>query len=204
MPTNGAKKTKKKQKAKAAKKAAKFAVHPAIAIKPREPNGRHQRDDAEETEAQRMQTVLNQPHRRGAPSPRDQRCESALGRFCIRMKLRSELFQAGEEYRAAIRRWRLAKGLPVEGAHTLGTGEDATPELIARLYRAMVDAQRALVDDAGYRGHQAVRALVVEDLDLELTSESDGAAVDGLWALAVHFGLITGRGGSAQQSTSAA
>lgn len=201
MPTKKAKQTKKKQKAKASKKAIKGTAHYAIVIKAREPNGRHQRDDAEETREQRMATVLAQPHRKGLT---DQRCENALGRFCIRMKLRSELYQAGEEYRNAIRRWRLAKGLPVEGAHSLGSGQDASPEQVARLFRAMVDAQRVLVEDAGFRSHQAVRALIVEDLDLQATSESDGAAIDGLWALAEHFGLIKGGRGGVQQSTSAA
>lgn len=156
----------------------------------REPNGRVQRLPEAEQETRVMETALNQPHRQGM---NDQRCENALGRFCIRLGLRPELYTAGEHYRDAIRRWRLAKGFPVEGVHSMGLGREVTADEVARLHRDMTDAMRTLIDDAGYNAHQAVRALIVEDMDLELTSERDGAAIDGLWSLAIHYGLLTAR-----------
>lgn len=157
----------------------------------REPNGRLQRDAKPETEKKLMAVVLAQPHRRGN---RDQRCESALGRMVIGLKLPDAYFRAGEEFAAIYRRWRLAKGLAV-GHATEGKGGsvDPTPEEISRLSKALVASQNAIIEAAGYKGYSGVRSIVIEGLDLTLTSESEGATIDGLHALAIHYGMIDAR-----------
>jgi hypothetical protein len=159
-----------------------------ISPEPREPNGRKQRDPSAIRKDDVRHTAVNQPHRRGNI---DQLCENALGRFVIRRKLRRELFLAGEEYRSALRRWRLAKGLKDEGSNGgKGTGIEAPREVILALAVAFGNAQKYVLREAGQSAFYAVQSLVIEGEDIGFGMDTAGAATDGLFALAVYYGFL--------------
>lgn len=162
----------------------------------REKNGRLKRPTKAEREAARLakldpekSTVLNQPHRKG---DRDQRRESPLGRFVMDRRLKSELYDAGEEFATIIRTWRRLKGLP--GVISNGPGaavsadDDEIADKINRLARRMRDADAAMRP----RDAAAVRWLVLECNPLDDPKELDlcRRIEWGLFDLAIHFGMI--------------
>lgn len=137
-----------------------------------------------------METVLAQPHRRGS---RDQRCENALGRLVLRLKLRPELYDAGEEYRAIVARYRAARGVPI-GLRVVTPGPTREDQ-DAALARARTDNLRRRIilceHDLKADGIQAlltVRTLVLDGFDIGM--DQDPYAVRGLKALAVSFGML--------------
>lgn len=148
----------------------------------RQPNGQPKRIVA--TKEPTMQTVLNQPHRRGNS---DQRCASVLGRFCLRAGLRMELYDAGEEYAAVVRRWRSAKGVPAGYANHSGRGSDPSDEAVANWKSRMIEMERAM-NSEGFQALMTVRQLTLDGNDIGM--EREGQAVYGLMALAVHLGFI--------------
>lgn len=164
-----------------------------ILPKRREKNGRLQRPSKKQMEAilrsreeSEMAVVLAQPHRRGN---RDQKCESALGRFCIRMKLREELHDAGKHYANITRLWRVAKGIPsqlVKGGIGSGNGpSDATvAEWSRKLSRVQTAMQRGTPE-----GYYAIRLLCLDNEDVEYLNEAQ--AVDALVIMAREFGYLS-------------
>jgi hypothetical protein len=157
----------------------------------REPNGRPLRPTvAQLVELQRAreetekQVVLAQPHRRGE---RDQKAASALGRFCLRHKLEGELYQAGEDYGNLVRRWRIAKGIPVQGrpGRSLGLEPDgATVRAWGRRINEIED--RLLEGGPGILG--AIGWLILSDCDPHPVNER--AIIYGLRLLADELDLL--------------
>ncbi|CAM5776367.1 hypothetical protein LMIY3S_05492 [Labrys miyagiensis] len=149
----------------------------------REKNGRPSRalKTAEPPEA----VVLAQPHRRGSL---DRRCASVLGRFCLRLRLRQELTDAGEEYAATVKRWRAAKGIPTPFHNeAAGSGRGAADTTVTAWQRQMLAMERAMMT-AGLKALLAVKQLTLDSN--ELAMDQDAAGVEGLVALAVHLGLM--------------
>ncbi|GLS17886.1 hypothetical protein GCM10007874_09020 [Labrys miyagiensis] len=153
------------------------------AIVAREKNGRPSRAQhpVEAMEA----VVLAQPHRRGST---DRRCASVFGRFCLRLKLRQELTEAGEEYAATVKRWRAAKGVPTPFHNEAsGSGRGAADATVAIWQRQMLAMERAMME-AGLKALLAVKQLTLDGNELGM--DQDGPAVEGLMALAVHLGVM--------------
>lgn len=130
-----------------------------------------------------MATVLAQPHRQGNT---DQRCATALGRFCMAHRVPLDVMYAAEEYEGLVRRWRAAKGVPTTvrlDAGGMGPGPSAAT---VRRWEAQIDG---VEDELGRLGaKKAVQRLVLEDRDAQ-----DGSApqlLAGLWAIAVEFGWV--------------
>jgi hypothetical protein len=157
----------------------------------REPNGRLARPTVlqlvelqrarEETE---KQVVLAQPHRRGE---RDQKASSALGRLCLRNKLEGELYQAGEDYGNLVRRWRIAKGVPVQGRPGVSLGIEPDDATVRAWGRRILEIEDRLLNAApGVLG--AVGWLVLSDAEPHPVNEP--AIIYGLRLLADELGLL--------------
>lgn len=136
-----------------------------------------------------MQPVANQPHRRNAPDPLDRRLSSALGRFCIAHGLRSELFDAGEEWGNLLRRWRAAKGVP-DPMHTGGMGSGLGPsdDTVDGWERLIRRIEKSL-ETAGRRVWLATRSLCIDDVE-PYSSEAKWA-IEGLQAVAGELGRLS-------------
>lgn len=166
---------------------------PAISPRRREKSGKLQRPSKAQMEAilkQReeaeMSVVLNQPHRKGN---RDQRCENALGRFVIRMKLRDELYTAGQEFETITRSWRAAKGIPSQLTRgPLGTGNGPSERTVAEWTRTLIRVQRAMQESTP-EGFLEVRKLCLDNIDVDANGE--GYAIDGLVVLARELGQLS-------------
>jgi hypothetical protein len=171
---------------------------PSISARQRHPGGKikqptkAEREAAEKAREQAEKaTVLAQPHRRGDT---DQRCESALGSFVIRNKLRSELYDAGQAYADLVRRWRLViGGVRIEGHKSLGADQhEVTRELADKLTKRVDEADNVL---RRCRAYPWVRHIVVDypTKDIRaLPREAQPVITAGLFELAVHFGLLGG------------
>lgn len=161
----------------------------------REANGRLKRPTVaqlKEIEAARyrenMRQVAAQPHRRSAPDPLDPRLENALGRFCVRLKLRPELYDAGQEWASIVRRWRAAKGCPepmLRGPQ--GSGLGPSEATVAAWTRLVVEVEREL-SAHGQAVWFAARQVCIDDNDLAL--DQDEAGVLGLIEVAKALGRI--------------
>ena len=122
----------------------------------------HERYDASEKARQNeiatLETVVNQPHRRGARDPRDPRLAFPLGRFCARAwphdpDFANAMFAAGSAYADDVRELKVAQGFHVPGCESDmafsapgGSGE-ASPEEIEN-QRAEIDGLRRTVEKA--------------------------------------------------------
>ena len=162
----------------------------------REKNGRLQRPtlaqlmDADHR--QRMAetaVVAAQPHRAWAPDPSSPWLASALGRFCIRYKVRSELYDAASEWTAIYRRWRAASTIP-DPLHSssLGSGLGPSEGTIAAWWRDIERVERALLEGYGQVVLLAVRHLCLDDEDLP--HEAAAEALIGLRVVAVQMGRL--------------
>jgi len=170
----------------------------AVKLKQREPNGRHKRPTAAERAKRErdayqveMRTVLAQPHRRDMPQPEHPWCATALGKFCLKNKLRRELHDCAADYAALIARWRAAKGVPmVDSTGQAGSGlgpSTATVRAWERDIEARERAMRqALAGKAGNIAYAAVRHIAVDGASIP--PEYIPAAVQGMLALARHAG----------------
>ncbi len=163
----------------------------------REPNGRLQRptvDRLNEMAAQQrrreQQTVLDQPHRRDLGERMDHKwAESALGRLCLRRKLREELYEAGIGYGSIVACWRGAKGIPRSDGRGEGGSCSAGPDdaSVKRWQAQMVAVERAMMRE-GTDAFLAVRMMVLDHGDIGM--DQDEAAISGLSAVAVELGLM--------------
>lgn len=145
--------------------------------------------------------VLAQPHRVGRDDPR---LSDALGRFCVRYKLRSEAYDAGCVYQGMIRRWRVIKGVPglamprvdlpiddpkdaADQAGIIHCGEDEDEGEAARLTRRINDCNRWMTG-ASHNGFLAIRAAMADEIDVDATWSE--AAKWALLSLAVCLGRL--------------
>jgi hypothetical protein len=156
----------------------------------REPNGRLVRPSLKQVlELRRMaedeekRVVLAQPHRRGE---RDQRASCALGRFCLKNKLELEFYQAGEDYGNLVRRWRIAKGIPVQGRPGPSKGIEPDEKVIRGWGRRIMEIEDRLLKAApGVLG--AIGWLILSDEDPQPVNAP--ALIYGLRLLADEMGI---------------
>jgi len=170
----------------------------AVKLKHREPNGRHKRPTAAERAKRErdayqveMRTVLKQPHRRDMPEPEHPWCATALGRFCLKNRIRRELHDCAADYAGLVGRWRAAKGVPLaDSTGHAGTGLGPSAATV-RAWEKEIDAmekamRRALPGKSGNIAYAAVRHVAVDGADLP--PEFIPAAAQGMLALAKHMG----------------
>ena len=162
---------------------------------PREPNGRAQRSTVAALEAierdkrlQNMSVVLSQPHRQGNT---DQRCESALGRFCLKHRLAREIYDAAEEYRGVVNRWRAAKGIPMELRQGIGSGGDGPSEDTVRGWSKRILLMERALNRASNEARHAVCQIVLDGFELGADQVEHGKI--GLFALADEMGFLGNR-----------
>lgn len=170
----------------------------ATKLKQREPNGRHKRPTAVERAKRdrdayqvEMRTVLQQPHRKGQPDPTSPWCVTALGRFCLKHRLRRELHDCGAEYAALVNRWRAAKGVPLDSStgqagNGLGPSEGTVRAWERQIEAAGLAMRHAVPGKAGNIAYEAVRHIAVDGA--EIAPEFIPSGIAGLLALAVHMG----------------
>lgn len=161
----------------------------------RQPNGQLRRPTLaqlmEADHRQRMAetaVVAAQPHRAWAPDPHDPRLATALGRFCIRYRVRSELYDAGIEWTETYRRWRAASAIP-DPLHSgaLGNGQGAADATVLAWERCIERVEEAL-KPYGQGAWLGVRHLCLDDDDLPPDAAPD--AIVGLRVLAVTLGRL--------------
>ena len=135
-----------------------------------------------------MQQVASQPHRRDFRDPLSPRLDSALGRLCERLGLRSELFDAGRDYAELMRRWRAAKGCP-DPVHTgaIGSGQGPSDATVNGWWR-QIERIEAALRYQGTISYLAVRHLCLDGADISPEVERD--AVAGLCIVAHELGRL--------------
>jgi hypothetical protein len=151
------------------------------------PNAVQQIAEAERTRAdQEKIVVLAQPHRRGEQS---QLAGSALGRFILKHKMRSECYDAAEQWAIVKRKWLSAMGarLP-EKIH--GTGADIPMELVNSWRDQDYDAQQAMLRYGGPDGLLSVTWMAFDNFDFAPGADPV-LAQRALLALAVFMGQIS-------------
>ena len=141
-------------------------------------------------EEREISVVLAQPHRRGN---RDQKCGWPLGEFALTHRLaigwNESLYDAGCEYSALVRRWRLAKGLPDPSAgRGRAIGGDVDPDVIIRLESQWREAESYVRHWGGAREYIAIRTLCADHENLPTEAWRDG--MRGLRLLAKYFGML--------------
>lgn len=133
--------------------------------------------------------VASQPHRAWAPDPLDPRLATALGRFCIRYKVRSELHDAGEEWASTFRRLMAAKGVP-DPLHTstLGTGGGGPSAATVEGWERDVERIEKALRPYGQGAWLGVRHLCLDNADLPDEAAAD--TIVGLRVLAITLGRL--------------
>ncbi len=119
--------------------------------------------------AQTLSVVLAQPHRRGNT---DQKCSSALGRLVLARKLRSEVYDAGNEYADIVLAWRAARGVPIVvrlnmGGDGLGPSDETVRDWRQRIDR--IEAGVSLV--ASDKGLSLMNSICLDDQDPNFLDE---------------------------------
>ena len=129
--------------------------------------------------------VLAQPHRRGSDH---KWAASALGRFCLRRRLREQLYDAGHDYANIVSCWRGAKGVPRQVANGHGGSGAGPSDGTVRKWQAdMIELERAMMA-CGTEAFLAVRTLVLDEADIGI--DQDEPAIEGLTAIAVAKGRM--------------
>jgi hypothetical protein len=143
----------------------------------REANGRLARMLAEERDRRIMSgetvTVLMQPHRRGDTS---EKCESPLGRFVLRNKLREELYTTGIEYGGLVRQFYAAKGIPQPSSDGGGSGRGVSPEKAMKL-KEELDRLEPPLKRSSPVGFGGLRQLTVHEQEIPLPVEPETVSV---------------------------
>lgn len=165
-------------------------------IAPRESNGRVQRPNVaklktieQEKHAENTAVALAQPHRRGDADPRR---VSAIGRFCQRMKLRHEIYEAAVDHLKVRKWWGAAVGRPqgFENSESRG-GAGPSDETVRGWLNEMIAVDRLLVRIAPYRKNLFFR-VAIDDVD-QAPGPDDDLLVSALLDLAVFKGRMSAR-----------
>jgi hypothetical protein len=158
---------------------------------PRQPNGELQRRPArDEREACQLSVILNQPHRRGQANPTDQKHASAFGRFCLRMKLREEIYTASEKFGSLVRSWRAARGVPTNlRLGVAGTGQGPSDEAVRAWGDRIASIEHAVLASCDSRGYLAIRTMILDEIDGD--PRFDGFSRDAAFLLAVEMGCLS-------------
>lgn len=158
----------------------------------REPSGKLQRPSRAQLEAIERRkrdgekaVVLAQPHRMGETSDL---AGSAFGRFCLRIKAKRALYDAGQDYAGLVRRWRAAKGVPMDVRLGVGgSGDGPSDATVKGWERTMVSLDVAMLG-CTREGYYAMRSLVLDDQ--EVVGGLDDAVKTALFTMAVHSGFV--------------
>jgi hypothetical protein len=136
-----------------------------------------------------MVTVLRQPHR--IAFGRSQMAECALGRFVLKHRLRSELFQAGDAWANTKRKWLSVKGAPLPDKPG-GTGADVPSEIVDKWAAEALEGEQAMMRAGGPGGLLSVVWMAFDGFDFAPGADV-GHAMAALMALAVATGRLDAR-----------
>lgn len=132
----------------------------------REPSGRVKRPTLAQIKAARHALedaeklyVANQPHRRGNMSDL---AGTALGRFILATKGRSECYDAANEYAAIKSKWLAAWSAPRNVVHG-GTGTDIPMEIVQEWGRRIADMENTMMLAGGIAALGWIEDLAVFD-----------------------------------------
>ena len=160
------------------------------AIPPAKDDRRSAQERFEAAERERARSVvLAQPHRRGSEDPM---AGDALWETCRRLRVRKELYEAGDRYGEIVRQDRAAMGLHVPGlSRGEGDGLDLTEaQQEAIRSAAKLKRERANAELLGIM-QRAPRVLERLCYDrLPPSPYDDDVIRSGLLRLAVHFGML--------------
>lgn len=153
--------------------------------RPRKAGERHPSGRLKQPTRDTLLVVLAQPHRKGETS---QLAGSAIGRFILIHQLRSECYDAAEQWASVKRKWLSAMGakLPVK---TTGTGADIPMEVVREWRDQDAGAMAAMIRYAGKQGFASVESMAVHDEDFR-PGANPHLAKRALLALAVYFHRI--------------
>lgn len=145
---------------------------------------------AEEKDAKDWKSVaIKQPHRRDLANPEDPRAGLPLWDACCRLRLRQELYEAGEQYGEISANYKVT--IDISGPGRGIAGEVASEEQQA--------ARAALAKDRYWKAINVLRGAhpmsqgVIERVcyDLRPLSPHDDVPFEkGVYSLAVHFGTL--------------
>lgn len=155
-------------------------------------------NEANATAARKVKAVvLAQPHRRGDDNPM---LSDAIGRFCARVRMRSEAYDAANAYAGLVRQWRASSSVPGLAINRVETGdrgqEEAAPptrlqalddDALAKITRRIIECETAMIRETR-DGFIAVRAAIADGIDIDATWQE--AAKLALLALAVVLGRL--------------
>jgi hypothetical protein len=135
--------------------------------------------------------VLAQPHRKGDADPL---MESAVGRFCKRMKCRKELYDSAIDYLNKRIWWGVAVGRPRGLENVSGRGGSGPSDETVRSWLSdYMSIDRELMRGRrGYERFNLFYRLVVEGIDIE-PGEHDQLIVSALHIAAVQSGRMSAR-----------
>ena len=144
-------------------------------------------------------TVLAQPHRKGSDDPR---LTDALGRFCARIGLSDEAYQAGSDYERLMMRWRSACSAPRAAAMRadLMSEAQADGEAVAaypvgdddgeeeRRLRERINGAKAAMVRESFNGFLSIHGAAIDGNEIDDTWAEH--ARRSLLALGVYLGRI--------------
>jgi len=116
---------------------------------------------------------MMQPHRRG---DNRRELESPLGRFCLRNKLREELYDTGIEYGGIVRQFYAAKGIPQPSSDGGGSGHGVSPEKAVKLKEELERLEKPM-KRASVLGFSALRKLTVHEEEIPPPAEPETVSV---------------------------
>ena len=158
----------------------------------RQPCGQIKRPPREESLETMRKFITSQPHRRGAENPTDQKHESAFGRFCVRLKLREQIFIASEHFAALVRRWRAAKGVPTNlRLGQGGSGEGPSDATVARWGQEIAAIEHGILANCDPRGYLSIRTMILDEIDAD--RRLDKFSTDAAFWLAVEIGTLSAK-----------
>ena len=111
-------------------------------------------------------TVLRQPHRKGDT---DQRRASALGRFVLAYRMRSEIYDSGNEYAELVARWRAARGIPTDVRLGVGGCGEGPADETVREWNKKIEMVHAAITLVAKPGLPLIRTLILDDRDIDAT-----------------------------------
>jgi hypothetical protein len=175
------------------------ARHPCGKLK--QPSAKERADIQARRARMEAEFVQNQPHRRGFAVKDDPRLESELGRFCVRYKLRKELFDAALDWANIVRLYRAAWGAPQDENHaSAGLGEGPSMETQAKWKAEMLSIEEDLY---GFHGKNKARYKATMELVLRgvaPVNELVPYAIDGLRIVAINRAKMSAKDAPFQQA----
>ncbi|WP_457797618.1 hypothetical protein [Methylocystis sp. S23] len=146
-------------------------------------------EEAERIAADReRQTALAQPHRRGE---RSELAESAIGRFVLKYKIRTECYAAALRYCEKKRKWLAAVGAPLPD-RLGGSGGDIEFRKVREWAETILEWETAMRDAGGSSGLLSVVWMALHGYDLP-PGASVSATKGALMALSVACGMLDER-----------